>query len=729
MIVARYQNTVFTTRMNADGDGFAVFRYRCVDDGDGHLKKGAVFRAVGYYLPETPDCEISLKGEWVSNRHGEQFRVLDYEISAQSQEIAVKSFLCSGLVEGIGPKTADRIYDMFGDQTFDVMSNDIRQLLKVRGISKKKLEKIRVSYQKNYTVRDLVKKLSPYDVSLRRIRQIYNVYREEAMEVCQKHPYEMSIRGILPFSVTEKIGRAVGFVSDHPERIAAGIYTALREYESTGNVYQDGGRLVSAAGKLLGEEVSKQKIQSVIRHLVKEKKVMYVRHLFGRRSIYDAESHVAEALVSFTNTAFPAIKDIDERVRNWEETNGFTLHEQQRLAVVTALNHPVSVITGGPGRGKTTIANAIVAIREECGGSVCLLSPTGCAAKRLSAATGESASTIHSCLQLRVGDGDRTLDAQETIKADTIIVDECSMLDIWVAEALLSNIESGCQVVFVGDTDQLPSVGAGAVLRDIIACGVIPVVELTAVFRQKGESLIVTNADRIRDGNPQLLYDKSSFVGLRSYSFERSADTMVRLYQSCVARYGKREVVCLTPHHHAKTQTSVDQLNKMLQQAMNPPAEDKQELTYRGQIYRVGDLVMQIKNRDTVVNGDVGEVKEVDENTVIIDFDGTTIPYTGDELEDLELGYAMSIHKSQGSEYQCVILNLQREHGTMLKRNLLYTAITRAKKVCYLVSNEDAVATAVLREEKNNRKTLLAEKIRQLYRKSFADNPFLSGED
>lgn len=730
MIKAKLIKPIFTNEGKADDNGFRIYLYRCLKDDEETMEKGKTFKAAGYYMPALTSCSYLLTGKWAKDKkYGRQFQISSCEEVNISKEQGIKLFLSSYMVQGVGKVLANRIYDIFGDDTFDVMDHDIDRLLEVKGITRSKLELIKKSYMANRGIRKLITMLAPYDIPISVAQRVADKYKDQACLICQTHPYLLTgIRGI-GFPTADRIGKAMHVDLNSAERIRSAVEYALIQIEQGGSCYATEATLLPAVQKLLTDcTVQTPDIQRVISDMIQKEELMYTANLFSRRKMYDAESEVAKNIIRLLHAQRYAIPDLDKKIRDWEAASGLSLHPQQALAVKTALSYNFSVITGGPGRGKTTIANAIVALRKQYGRrkTVCLLSPTGCAAKKLMESTGVPAKTIHSRLQLY--DSENFLPGDNCIDDETIIIDETSMLDIWVANALLSSIQSGSQVVFIGDIDQLPSVGPGAVLRDIISSQVIPVVELTQIFRQKGNNLIVTNAEKIKNGDPQLAYDDSSFQIYQTDDFEMSARYMIALYQKYVAKYGKNEVVCLTPHHHAATASSVDMMNKYLQYTINPADQKKPQLSYRKQIFRIGDLVMQIRNTEHAVNGDIGVIKEVKKEdgmeSLTVVFENNTVEYSGEDLGQLELGYAMSIHKSQGSEYKCVILNLLTGHGNMLKRNLIYTAITRAKKECILVSNADAITKAVCTTEKNARLTLLTAKIRILHRKEFEDNPF-----
>lgn len=726
-IICEYSSTIFT---NENGYQVLSFKFMDGDAGPDKIKKGTSFTGFGYYLSAIPYATYTLSGEWVLHKtHGWQFQITSYREEIANNKDGILAFLKSGVLSGIGPKTAERIYAVFKEDTLNVLQNDPDQLLRVRGISKKSLEKIKESYSLNQNVRDIITLLAPHGVSLTLCKKVQETLGENAITKVKTNPYQlMKINGI-GFPTCDKLALSLKLNPVSDNRLDAAVIYALRLLENTGSCYTDAPSLKKQIFYLLkGTPVSEEQIEARIRAVVKRKEAVYVKHLFCRKETYEAEWVIAKRVIELSMTLSDEIPHLDKKIEDWESKNGFTLHTQQKLAVSTALSNGFSVITGGPGRGKTTICKCIVDIRQKYGKkkTLCLLSPTGRAAKRLKESTAYSASTIHSRLQIH----DLESFEDEVISDATILIDETSMLDIWVAKALLESIKNGCQVIFIGDIDQLPSVGCGAVLRDIIASGTIPVVELTEVYRQKdSDNLIVPNADKIKKGDCDLAYDNSTFVLYPTTDFKISARYMIALYKSKIALYGRDEVICLSPHHHADTYSSVDNLNRYLQEVTNHEDKNAEEVVYKNQIFRKNDLVMQTSNHDILTNGDIGVVIDIrtEENKkslIVLFDDGTEYTYVGEDLGMLELAYATSIHKSQGSEYKCVILNLLEQHGQMLKRNLLYTAVTRAKKEVCLVSNETALKNAIQNEDTTKRITLLKEKLIQFKRMEEQKNPF-----
>lgn len=726
-IICEYSSSIFSNE-----NGYQVFSFKFLDGDSGpdKIKKGKSFTGFGYYLNAIPYATYALSGEWVLHKvHGWQFQITSYQEEIANTKDGILAFLKSGLISGIGPKTAERIYAVFKNNTLDIIQNHPEELLQIRGISKKSLEKIQQSYTINKNSRDMVMFLAPLGIPLSLCRKIQDTFGENAIEKVKKHPYSLTeIKGI-GFPTCEKIATSIQFDMFSDERIDAAILYALRLTEQSGSCYSDAVTLKKQIFRLLkGTPLSESQMEDRIRAVVQKKEVVYVKHLFCHKETYEAEWSIAKRIIELSFAMSDEIKDLEIKIKEWEKENGFCLHPQQKDAVCTALSNGFSIITGGPGRGKTTICKCIVDIRLKYGSkkTLCLLSPTGRAAKRLKESTNYNASTVHSRLQI----SDMDSFEEETISDATILVDETSMLDIWVAKTLLESINNGCQVILIGDIDQLPSVGPGAVLRDIIASNTVPVVKLTKAYRQEGDNnLIIPNADKIITGDCDLLYDQSSFVLYQTADFKTSARYMIALYKDKINTYGRDEVICLSPHHHADTYSSTDNLNRYLQEVTNHDDKNAKEVIYKNQVFRKNDLVMHTTNGNGLTNGDIGVVidirmEEGKKGVVVLFDDGTEYTYVGEELGMLELAYAISVHKSQGSEYKCVILNLLEQHGKMLNRNILYTAVTRAKKEVCLVSNRNAIQKAIQNEETTKRITLLKEKLVQYKKMEEQKNPF-----
>ena len=740
MITAEFIKPIFSAadNKNEPDNGYRVFLYKCLESSgeDKEIKKGKLFTAFGYYLGDISTAIYILNGTWVNTKsYGEQYKVENFEEKIANTERGIMSFLTSSAMKGVGEVTAKRIYEKFGNKTLSVMDDNIEELLKVRGITRKKLQVIEESYTELRGARDIITTLAPYDVSSHVAIRVYKRYKASALDIIKKHPYQLQENHGIGFLTCDKIARAFDFDMESPERIQAAIEFALIRIESDGHCgcRQESLLKTLKSSDILGFSFNNKKITEELKKMIDEKKLYYVKKLFFRAVTYLVECEAAESIINLLVSYKSTIPNIEQEIKDWEKKTGCILDVEHKKAITTALSSGVSVITGGAGRGKTTITKAIVDIRkkQKKNNRVCLLAPTGRAAKELRNATKTSASTIHSRLELRGFENIENIDDDIIIEDDTVIVDETSMLDIWLFRNLLVSIKKGRQLILIGDVNQLPSVGCGAVLRDVIESKTVPVIRLIKNYRQASEgALIVDNGDKINDGDTSLIFDKNSFMlyNMQPYSdqFEQSAKVMIALYKQTVAKYGKDEVIVLSPHHHADTKSSTDNMNKYIQYYINPHNLDSMELEFRSQIFRMGDIVVQTVNDDGIANGDVGVVSAVfkDKNELSVIFADKKVNYSGEKLMNLELAYALSVHKSQGGQYQCVILNLLLGHGIMLKRNLLYTAISRAKREVHLVSTIAAINKAIATEDTNIRLTLLKEKIQQLYKKSSQEEEF-----
>lgn len=739
MILCKYDSTIFPREAQLKDSGYRVFQYKMISSENEpmveklNLSKHSYFSGVGFFLPDVPYATYELTGEWKKEKYGWQYHIQSYKEIIETSKRGIISFLTSNLIKGCGKTTAERIYTAFGDDTLNILDQNIERLLEIKGISQKNFAKIQNSYQAVRGGREIISFLLPFDIKPNTALSVYKTLGDQALYKVQKNPYILCDIPGISFPTADKIAVTNKIGLSSKERIRACLLYVLKQNEFTGSIGMSQSDMVAKARKLLvGADIPTLDIMNVAKLLIKENLILFVRGMVCAMDIYQAENDLARSIVDLSLCMSNTIIGLEQKILEWQKDNAIMLAPEQKEAVISSLSKGFTVITGGPGTGKTTISKAIVDIRQKYGKkkTLCLMAPTGKAAKRMTEATGEDSSTIHSRLQILNPEELPDINDFEPLDAETIIIDEVSMLDMWVARFLFRCIKQGCQVIIVGDINQLPSVGPGAVLKDIIDSGVINVVMLTQIFRQAADNPIVANAYKIRDGVTDLLFDKEKFILLNSYDFEQSARYMVNLYAMKVKELGKDNVICLSPHHHANTLTSTDNLNRYIQAKINPYTSAANELTYRTITFRVGDLVMQTKNSPTgIANGDVGCVLSVKhdgaDSSLTIQFADKKVEYEGEDLSQLELAFATTVHKSQGSEYKCVILNLLKEHGRMLKRNIFYTAVTRAKQECWLISNKEALDQAILSEDTNNRFTLLSEKIKLYYARCMANNPFL----
>ena len=691
------------------GDGaFAVFRLRMEHAGKCTATTKGAAPLVGQ--------EVRLTGNWVTHpRFGRQFQAVRMRISAPTSAGGIERFLASGTIDGIGPAMARRIVEKFGAEALLIIERAPSRLKEIAGIGPKTVEKITASYMRQSELRDIMLWLEEHGVAGTYAARIFKAYGSLAVEVMEKSPYRLAqeIDGI-GFITADTIAIAAGWEKNSSARIAAGLSYELTQISSGGHCCIPEGMLADRTAQRLG--VARSEIMEVLSREVKMNR-LYAADEMGERLIYapqlyKAEEETARLLLMLQRKAEHIhVHDTAALVMEWEEKRHVSLAAAQREAVIASLEHGVLVLTGGPGTGKTTVVRSIIDILGAQGLEILLAAPTGRAAKRLAEATGCPAATVHRMLEAQGReDGEMRFgrDAETQLEADVIIVDEVSMMDIVLMQHLLTAVLPGTHLILVGDVDQLPAVGPGSVLKDILRSKVIPSVRLTEIFRQNNAGTIVLNAHAINAGRvPSFTEADFSFTAAVS-----SEDAAAQIVSICtrLLRAGTdlMDLQVLSPMR--REACGVDLLNRSLQTALNPPAADKAE----GGGFRIGDKVMQTRNDYTknVFNGDIGRIRWIDTEHLVVAFaEDMEVSYTRDEFGALTLAYAMSVHKSQGSEYDIIILPLVRAHHIMLQRNLLYTAVTRAKKGVIIVGDRTALFTAVSNDRTRRRYTLLAERL------------------
>lgn len=667
--------------------------------------------------------ELELKGTWVEHpRFGTQFKAIHMLVSAPTSAEGIERFLASGAIDGIGKAMAARIVDKFGADALEIIERHPQRLCEVRGIGKKTADKIHASYQEKAELREVMLWLEAHNVSGIYAGRIFAQYGSFAVEIMEQNPYRLAteIDGI-GFLTADAIAASIGFDACDYYRVSAALEYQLQRIGLSGHCCIPDEELVTAveAGIRVPRDIVWDTLKRDLSTGKLDQESVGGCVLVYPAFLYQAEVETADYLLYIQDQAKSIkAKNAARLVQDWERTSGITLAEQQRIAVESALRFGVFVLTGGPGTGKTTVVRAMLDIMESQGLQILLGAPTGRAAKRLSEAARREASTVHRMLEAQGGeDGTFGRNQDEPLEADVIILDEVSMMDIVLMRNFLEAVPIGCHVIFVGDVDQLPAVGAGSVLKDIIRSGVVPTVALKEVFRQSEDSTIVLNAHAINAGRlPRCSESENGdFLFIEQSDPEWVEQQIITFCKTLLPADGYdplEDIQVLSPMHNGAC--GVERLNQLLQEAMNPPREDVPQLQHGNRIFRLGDKVMQNKNNydKNVFNGDIGYISLLEDGQICVSFGGTQdVFYETQELNQLQLAYCMTVHKSQGSEYPVVILPLIPRHHVMLQRNLLYTAVTRAKKKVIIMGSRAALNTAVANDKSKQRNTLLAERL------------------
>ncbi len=666
-------------------------------------------------LLEVPVGSVLLcRGEWkVDKCYGSQFVAATWEETMPATVYGIEKYLGSGLVKGIGPRFARAIVQRFGTETIDIIETEIERLYEVPNIGRKRVAKIRESWEKQKDIKNVMLFLQGYGVSTAYAAKIYREYGKESIDKVRENPYRLAdgIWGI-GFKTADGIAAKMGYEKEDPRRCRSGILYTLGQLSDEGHVYAGEEQLVKTAGQLL--EAGETAIRDTLAGMLQAEDLILDKDAIYLPPFYHAECGTSRRLRDLAESTGRSLFDGLFDPSSLTAETGIEYDEVQLAAIRQAVTSKVMVLTGGPGTGKTTTTQGIIAALKKAGLRVLLAAPTGRAAKRMSEATGMEAKTIHRLLEYNPQDGYKRND-ENPLEGDALIVDECSMIDILLMNNLLKAVPVGMRLVFVGDIDQLPSVGAGNVLRDVIDSQRIPVVRLVRIFRQAQKSRIVMNAHTINQGRfPDTSNGRDTdFFFMREDDPERAAETIVRLVKERLPRAYRESpdrIQVLTPMQRGVVGAA--NLNLLLQQALNPSGPS---LNRGGYTYRQGDRVMQQRNNydKDVFNGDLGYIREVDteERTLKVDFDGKWVEYDVTELDELTLAYATTIHKAQGSEYPIVVMPVLMTHYVMLQRNLIYTGITRAKKICVLIGATKALAYAVRNVSVLKRNTSLRERL------------------
>ena len=706
--------------------------------------------AVGIMPEVAPGERLTIVGEWVDHRvYGRQIKVQTLLVEQPTTLDAIERYLGSGIIRGIRETTARQIVQHFGDETMNVLSQNPERLLEISGIGPKRAQMIYDSYEEHALQRSIMLFLHQYQISPALAAKIIKRYGDSTQRLLQENPYRLveDIEGV-GFRTADRIAASMGVERTGEYRLSSGIrYVLATAAQNSGHCYLPRSELVNESSRILEcqRELIEQAVDSLILNQLVKAEILENENKENAEEVviysypaWRAEREVAAALIRLRNDdgiSPVSEKQIKETLAQMEREEGILLHETQREAIRLAVTQGLSVITGGPGTGKTTIIKCILRLLE--GEEVVLAAPTGRAAKRMTESCGREAKTIHRLLEYSGEAEQFSRDANHPIEADTVVIDEMSMVDIFLMRSLLHAVPPGTRMILVGDADQLPSVGAGNVLKDILSSGSVPSIALSEIFRQDEKSMIAVNAHRINIGQPPRLNTKGGdFYFERTASISEAVQTILELCENRLPSFLKlsqpvREIQVLAPSK--KSACGVLELNRQLQSVFNPPSTEKKEKLLRETVFREGDKVMQIKNNYSmtwrkegilsweegqgVYNGDIGFITEIDgdtESITVLFDDGREVMYDFTEADELELAYCISIHKSQGSEFPVVIIPVMGGPPILMNRSLLYTAVTRARKMVMLVGRETVIDQMIQNNEVRRRYTSLDRRLAQL---------------
>ena len=702
-------------------NGYTVLRLLTVE--------GEVVTVVGCIPCVAPGEHLTVSGVWEQHpQHGEQLRAVELERSLPEDEEEIMSYLSSGVCKGVGPATAARIVERFGAEALDVLEREPERLATVRGITAKKAREMSESFRRHMGLRRLMAFLAQYQLPPILAMQLRSQYGDGALEMVRSNPYLLSTDFCgVEFSVTDEIAMSMGFSADCEARLQAAVTFELSHNENNGHVFLPRPKLIAATAQLLGcgESLPEAALDALIaRGAVVQEQVANVQACYLKR-LWEAEVSACARLNVLLEAEADVSRQAERAVAEIEVAQGITYAPQQRQAVALAARSGVLILTGGPGTGKTTTVRGIMALFQKMGLDIVLAAPTGRAAKRMSELTGGmEAQTIHRLLGMNWNESTHQVTfaktEKEPLEADAVIVDEMSMVDLPLFSALLRALRPGTRLVLVGDADQLPSVGAGNVFSDLIRSGQVETVFLRQVFRQAEQSAIIRNAHAVNLGEPpRLTNDQEDFFFLCRREAQRAVSTVVELCKSRLPGkmgFPADQIQVLTPTRKGPSGTI--HLNRLLQEALNPPAPGKRQLQWGERLFREGDRIMQTRNNYDVVwekedgtvgvgmfNGDVGRILQIDDGGewLTVDFDGRSALYSVEMLSEIDLAYAQTVHKAQGSEYRCVVLCAMPAAQSLMVRGVLYTAITRARELLVVVG-DDAVLRAMAENDRRQRR-------------------------
>ena len=715
------EGTVESVIYQNQENGYTVLR---LDGGEGQT-----LTVVGCMPGVAPGESIAVEGTWTRHAsYGEQFKAEAVERRTPAGTKAIFDYLSSGAVKGIGAATARRMVEEFGEETLTVLEEHPERLTQIRGITRKKALAMGENFRLQMGMRRLLEFLGEHEVPLQLAMPLYRKYGDRALEIIRGNPY-LLVDGELgvEFSTADKLALSMGMEGDDPQRIEAGLLFELAHNLDNGHAFLPRRKLLPATAQLIELEGETEALEDALEALLERGEVIQEtvanEEAVYLHDLYEAEQYVAFRLSEMARGEQVPPAGLDGLIDRIQAEQGIVYAPQQRQAVELAAASQVMLLTGGPGTGKTTSLRGVLALFDQLGLETALAAPTGRAAKRLGELCGMEAATIHRLLETQYDPRSGRLvfarDEDDPLRADAVIVDETSMVDILLMRGLLSALRPECRLILVGDPDQLPSVGPGNLFSDLIRSGVVPMVRLTEIFRQAAESAIVRNAHGVNRGElPDLRDNKHDFFFLRRKDPARAAETIVELVQTRLPQnmgIPPEQIQVLSPTRKRVTGTAA--LNRAIQEAVNPPAPDRPERRFGEYVFRQGDRVMQVRNNYDVIwkdglttgmgvfNGDIGRIVEVDNRSelITVDFEGRLVEYTPDMLGELEPAYAITVHKAQGSEYRAVILSVSDGAPVLLTRGVLYTAITRARELLILVGDEDVVARMTANDRQQRR--------------------------
>lgn len=703
--------------------------------------RSSLVTIVGTLYGVAPGEVLRLKGDWGDHpRYGQQFKVVSYETLMPATVKGIERYLGSGMIKGIGPVMAKRLVSRFGEKTLDVIDADMERLREVQGIGERRVEMIKAAWDEQKEVRNVMVFLQGNGVSPAYAVKIYRFYGSDAVRVVSENPYRLAVDIFgMGFLTADRIAEKLGIGKEAPLRIETGVLYILGQFADEGHLFSPFSLLVDKCSEVL--EVPKETIPGAIERLLAQKKIVLddSQTLSGNTEIYgSAMVYLASLYISETGISdmvkrlvlFPKqmrLLNTDEALKWVQENLGIVFSPRQLKAVRSSIEEKMLVITGGPGTGKTTIINGIIRIARKMGQKALLAAPTGRAAKRMTEATGFEARTIHRLLEYspRQGSSEAGFKRSESnpLDADLIVIDEVSMVDVPLLYHLLKAVPEKATLVLVGDVDQLPSVGPGSVLKDIITSGCVAVVRLNEIFRQSERSMIIVNAHRINNGEMPVLERPAE--GPKDFFFvdiEEPGEVLQCIVGLCkdiipsrFSLHPLNDIQVLSPMHRGGA--GVTSINEELQKVLNSSAD---EISRGGRTFKTGDKVLQTRNNydKDVYNGDIGRIAGIDreDQDVHVDFDGKMVSYDFSELDEIILAYAISVHKSQGSEYPAVVIPVLTQHYLLLQRNLIYTAVTRGKRLVYLVGTKKALSIAIRNNKTRERYSMLAQRLKEAMR-------------